>query len=53
MEESYRTKEEVDGVKFEPIEADERVCSYDVAHFIMFCGDILDQLRVDPLFTHF
>ena len=49
MEQSYRTKEEVDGVKFEPAKADERACSYDVTHFIMFYGDILDQLRVGPL----
>ena len=49
MEESYQTKEEVEGIEFEPVEADERVCSYDVAHFIMFYDDILDQLRVSPL----
>ena len=53
MEESYRTKEEVDGVEFELAKADEQVCSYDVAHFIMFYGDILDQLKVSPPFTYF
>ena len=46
-------KEKVDGVEFEPTEVNEWVYSYDVAYFIMFYGDILDQLRVGPLFTHF
>ena len=53
MEELYRTKEEVEGVEFEPAEVDEWVCSYDVNRFIMFYNDILDQLRVGPPFTHF
>ena len=46
-------KEEVDGVEFEPAEADEHACNYDVACFIMFYGNILNQLRVGPPFIHF
>ena len=53
MEQAYRKKEEVDGVELEPVEADERACSYDVERFVMFYGDILEQLRVGPPFTHF
>ena len=52
VEESYRTKEEVNGIEFEPAKVDEWVCSYDVAHFIMFYGDIFYQLKVGrPLHT--
>ena len=46
-------KEEVDSMEFEPVEVDKSVCSYDVGHFVMFYGDILEQLRVRPPFTHF
>ena len=53
MEQVYWTKEEVDRVEFDPVEANERVCSYNVDRFIMFYDDILDQLRVEPPFTHF
>ena len=53
MEQAYQTKKEVDGVEFEPTEIDKQACSYDVARFIMFYGDILDQLRVSPPFMHF
>ena len=53
LEQAYRTKEEVDGVEFEPTEADEWACSYNVGHFIMFYDDILNQLRVRLPFTHF
>ena len=53
MEQSYRTKEAVTGVEFEPVEADERACSYDTDRFVMFYGDILKQLRVRPLLLIF
>ena len=53
MEQAHETKEEVDRVEFELVEADERVCGYNVSRFIMFYGDILDQLRVELPFTHF
>ena len=53
MEQAYRTKEGVTGVEFEPVEADERACSYDTERFVMFYGDVLQQLRVGPPFTHF
>ena len=36
MEQAYWTKEEVDGVEFEPVKAIKRVYSYDVGLFIMF-----------------
>ena len=42
LEQAYWTKEEVDGVEFEPVEANEQASSYDVGRFIMFYGDILD-----------
>ena len=42
LEQAYQTKEEVEGMKFEPIEADEWACSYDIGWFIMFYGDILN-----------
>ena len=53
LEQAYRAKEEFDGVEFELVEADEWAFSYDVNHFVMFHGDILDQLRVGSSFTHF
>ena len=53
LEQDYRMKEEVDSVEFEPVKADEQACSYDIGHFIIFYGDILNQLRVRPPFTHF
>ena len=53
MEQAYRAKEKVEGVEFEHIEANERACSYDIGWFVMFYGDIFDQLRIDPPFTHF
>ena len=53
LEQAYWMKEEVDIVEFEPIEADERACTYDVSCFMMFYDDFLDQLRVRPPFTHF
>ena len=53
MQQAYWMKEEVDEVEFEPTEMVEWVCSYDVGRFIMFYGDILDQLKVRPPFTHF
>ena len=46
MEQAYRAKEEVDGVEFEPVEADEWACSYNTDRFVMFYSDILEQLRV-------
>ena len=46
-------KEEVNGVELEHFESNEQACSYDVEHFIMFYGNILNQLRVGPPFTHF
>ena len=43
MEQAYWMKEEVNKVKFEPLEVDEWACNYDVSRFIMFYGDIVDQ----------
>ena len=53
LEQTYWAKEEVDGVEFEPVEADKWACSYDVSRFIMFYADILEQLRVGLPFMHF
>ena len=53
MEQAYRAKEEVDGVEFKPVEADEQSCSYNTDRFVMFYDDILEQLRVGLPFTHF
>ena len=53
LEQAYWMKEEVNSVKFEPFKVDKQACNYDVGCFIMFYGDILDQLRVSPPFTHF
>ena len=35
-------------MEFEPVEADKWMRTYDVTRFIMFYGDILDQLKVAP-----
>ena len=53
LEQAYWMKKEVNNVEFKPAEADEWTCSYDVGCFIMFYGDILDQLRFGSCFTHF
>ena len=53
LEQAYWSKEKVDGVEFEPVKADKRACSYYIGCFVMFYDDILEQLRVGPLFTHF
>ena len=53
LEQAYWMKEKVDGVEFEPVEANKRVCSYDVDCFVMFYGNILEQLRMGLPFTHF
>ena len=53
LEQAHQAKEEVNSVEFEPIEANERAYSYDIDRFVMFYGNILDQLRVGPPFTHF
>ena len=53
LEQAYRAKEKVKGVEFEPIEANERACNYDIGWFVMFYGDIFDQLSIDPPFTYF
>ena len=46
-------KEEVKGMEFKPVEVDEWTCSYNTGRFIMFYGDIINQLRISPPFTHF
>ena len=53
LEQAYQMKEEVDGVEFELVKADEWVCSYNVGHFVIFYSDILNYLRIGPPFTHF
>ena len=53
MEQAYQTKEEVDKVEFEPVEANKWVCNYDIGRLVMFYSDILDQLRVGPLLPIF
>ena len=40
-------------MKFNPIEANEQAYSYDTGQFIVFYGDIIDQLRIDQPFTCF
>ena len=42
LEQAYRAKEEVDWVEFEPVKADKQACSYDVDHFVIFYGNILE-----------
>ena len=53
LEQAYQMKEKVNGVEFELVEANKWACSYDVGWFVMFYGDILNQLRISPPFTYF
>ena len=40
-------------MEFKPVEANEQACSYDVDCFVMFYGNILEQLMVGPRFMNF
>ena len=53
LESSYWKNEDVKGIVFEPVKLDERACSYNTNKFVIFYGDILAKLRIDPLFTFF
>ena len=41
LEKSYWTKEDVSGLEFESIEADEWRCNYDTNRLIIFYGNII------------
>ena len=53
LETHFRTEEEMEGIDFEPVELDERVYNYDTGRFIMFYGDIMVKLWIDPPFSMF